>query len=169
MGAGKTTLGKKLAKALDLHFLDSDQLIEQQQGMSIGKLFAEKGETHFREIERECLNGLFNCDQPFLLATGGGMPCYGNAMQTLNELGTTIYLQRSAKELTQRLLNAKQTRPLIEGMSGEDLHEYITSKLAEREEFYRKAQIILDRTQQDVHSITALFRQLHPSHLNQKS
>lgn len=169
MGSGKTSLGKQLAKKLDLQFIDSDQLIEAEQELSIGQLFAEKGEMHFRELEKVFIHKLFQYDRPFVLATGGGMPCYGNAMELLNELGTTFYLQRSPRELTQRLINAKQVRPLVAGMEEQELSEYIQHKLKEREDHYRMAKVILEREQQEWQTISELFRQLHPSHSIQKS
>lgn len=161
MGAGKTTLGKRLATKLDIPFIDSDAHIEAHYGKSIGALFAEYGESHFREMERDFIISLDN--QPdFVLATGGGMPCFGNNMNLLNELGITCYLERSAKELVHRLLYAKQKRPLIEGLSESDLLTFVEDKLAIREEYYKKAQVIVDREEQTPEAMHLLLNHLLP-------
>jgi shikimate kinase len=147
MGSGKTTIGKKLAKLLAIPFIDSDLEIERNTGMSIGKIFSVHGEAYFRNLERSFILSL--PESNFVLATGGGMPCVADNMSVLNELGTTLYLQRSAKELAQRLKQAKNQRPLLEGLSEADLLQYIDTKLAEREEYYRMAHFILEREEQD--------------------
>lgn len=159
MGAGKTTLGKRLATRLNIPFFDSDAEIEKHHGKSIGEIFAEQGESHFREVERRYLES-FNHNDEFVLATGGGMPCYGDNMELLNEMGITIYLERSAKELSHRLINAKVKRPLIEGLTEQELIQFIDDKLAVREEYYKKASVILDRSEQDVNTLIHLLYHL---------
>lgn len=147
MGSGKTTLGKKVANRLGIPFIDSDKEIEAYYGKSISEIFVEHGESHFREIEQEYIDAL-DLREDFVLATGGGMPCFGDNMQRLNEIGLTFYLKRSPKELTQRLLNAKAKRPLLEGLSEEDLLQFVEKKLDERNEYYQQSQIILSREEQ---------------------
>ncbi|GAB5418755.1 MAG: shikimate kinase [Crocinitomicaceae bacterium] len=161
MGCGKSTLGKKLANKLEVPFVDSDLEIENHFQKSIGELFAEHGESHFREIEREYIDALELRDN-FVLATGGGMPCFANNMEQLNKTGTTFYLERSPKELANRLANAKQQRPLIEGLKKDELLGFIESKLSEREEYYKKADIILGRNEQTPEAIMSLLKHLHP-------
>jgi len=148
MGAGKSTLGKKIAKKMGLPFIDSDHEIEQRHQKSIGEIFAEHGESFFRNLETDFISSLETKDE-FVLATGGGMPCFGRNMELLNELGTTFYLERSAKELANRLYNAKTPRPLIEGMEQEELVLFIEDKLSLREEYYRSAQVVLNRDDQN--------------------
>lgn len=168
MGSGKSTLGKKLANKLEVPFIDSDSEIEAHFQKSIGELFAEHGESHFREIEREYIEALDLRDD-FVLATGGGMPCFGDNMERLNEIGTTFYLERSPKELTHRLANAKTQRPLIAGLNKEELLEYIEKKLQDREEYYKKAQIILSREEQTPDAILSLLHHLDPQILQKSS
>ena len=159
MGCGKSTLGKKLANKLKIPFIDSDKEIEEHFQKSIGELFAEQGESHFRELEREYIEAL-DLREDFVLATGGGMPCFGDNMEQLNNVGTTFYLERSPKELAHRLANAKAQRPLIAGMEKEELLEFIENKLQGREEYYKKATVILGRDEQTPEGITSFLEHL---------
>ena len=161
MGSGKTTLGKKVANRLQVPFIDSDTEIENHFKKSIGELFAEFGESNFREMEREYIHAL-DLREDFVLATGGGMPCFADNMDRLNDIGTTFYLERSAKELAHRLANAKTQRPLIEGLEESDLLSFIETKLQDREESYRKAKVILARNEQTPEEITSFLAHLHP-------
>jgi shikimate kinase len=163
MGSGKTTLGKKLARKLELPFIDSDQAIEEQHQRSIGELFAEQGEAHFRTLEREFIEKLLSQSVSFVLSTGGGMPCFGNHMELLKQLGTTLYLKRSPKELANRLQNAKTVRPLIKDIDEDELPGFIEERLKEREGYYNQAELILDREEQDVKRLLPLLHHLHPA------
>ncbi len=167
MGAGKTTLGKKVAKSMGLPFIDSDRAIEEHFHKSIGEIFTENGESYFRTLETEFINSL-KMKNDFVLATGGGMPCFDKNMDLLNDLGTTFYLERSPKELAHRLFNAKSRRPLIDGMEENELVSFIEDKLSLREDYYRAASVILTREDQNVESIQELANLLHPQPL-QKS
>jgi shikimate kinase len=159
MGSGKTTLGKKIARLLDVPFLDSDEEIEKGVLLSVGEIFGKFGEARFREIETEFIETLRE-EGDFVLATGGGMPCFHRNMETLNGLGTTFYLERSAKELAHRLLHAKSKRPLIEGLDEDDLLNFIEQRLAEREEFYRQANFVLSRDEQTPEKILEIIHLL---------
>lgn len=161
MGCGKSTLGKKLAKKLEVPFIDSDKEIEEYFQKSIGELFAEHGESHFRELEREYIDAL-ELREDFVLATGGGMPCFANNMDKLNKTGTTFYLNRSPKELAHRLANAKTQRPLVAGLEEEELLEFIEDKLKNREEYYKKANVVLGREEQTPEGIMLFLEHLHP-------
>ena len=147
MGSGKSTLGKKIARTLNIPFLDSDEEIEKGVLLSVGEIFGTYGEARFREIETEFIQSLVD-EGEFVLATGGGMPCFHRNMELLNQLGTTFYLERSPKELSHRLLHAKSKRPLIDGMEEEELLTFIEQRLSEREEFYRQANFVLSRDEQ---------------------
>lgn len=161
MGAGKTTLGKKIAKKMDLPFIDSDREIEERHQKSIGEIFTENGESFFRTLETDFITSLQTKDE-FVLATGGGMPCFGKNMELLNQLGTTFYLERSPKELANRLFNAKTRRPLIDGMEQEELVSFIEEKLSIREEYYKSASVVLGRNDQTVSIIEEFANLLHP-------
>ncbi|MFT5779339.1 MAG: shikimate kinase [Crocinitomicaceae bacterium] len=155
MGSGKTTLGKKIAQSMGIPFIDSDQEIEEHFQKSIGEIFTENGESYFRTIETEYIEALDLRDE-FVLATGGGMPCFDRNMSMLNEIGTTFYLNQSPKELAHRLSHAKFPRPLIEGLSEDELLPFIEDKLSAREEYYKMATIVLDQDEQTAETIEHL-------------
>lgn len=159
MGAGKTTLGKKIANLMGIPFIDSDQEIEDHYQKSIGDIFTENGESFFRTIETEYIEALDLRDE-FVLATGGGMPCFGKNMELLNSIGTTFYLSQSPKELTHRLCNSKTSRPLIAELSEAELFPFIEDRLSQREEYYKKATVILsheEQTPQIIENFTELL------------
>ena len=160
MGCGKSTLGKKLANRLNIPFIDSDKEIEIAHRKTIGEIFGEFGESGFREMESDFINSLQE-KESFVLATGGGMPCFNNAMDHSNEIGETFYLKRSAKELAHRLSHAKSKRPLIDGMDNDDLLAFIEERLEERKEFYKKAAVILSRDEQKLDEMIKLIELLH--------
>jgi shikimate kinase len=155
MGSGKTTLGKEIAKSIGIPFIDSDKEIEEHYQKSIGEIFTENGESYFRTIETEYIEALDLRDD-FVLSTGGGMPCFDRNMSLLNEIGTTFYLNQPPKELARRLYNAKTPRPLIEGLSENELLPFIENKLSAREEYYKMATIILDPDEQNAQTIEHL-------------
>ncbi|MCB0476765.1 MAG: shikimate kinase [Crocinitomicaceae bacterium] len=141
MGSGKTTFGKILAKKLGVPFLDSDKFISSQQGMEINEIFQEKGEAFFRSLEKEFISNLMHSTEDFVLSTGGGLPCFENNMDLLNQIGTTIYLEMSPNALLKRLENGKESRPLIKELSDNELLVFIERQLKERNPYYQQAQI----------------------------
>lgn len=149
MGSGKTTFGRKIAKQLEYDFIDADEAIETSCNLKIPQIFSQFGETYFRDLESRLIDSLKNKDK-IVFSTGGGMPCLGDNMNRLNQLGITIYLQRTVSELVHRLINAKKPRPLITGKTETELHEFIENTLREREVFYNQAQFILKRDQQNL-------------------
>jgi shikimate kinase len=165
MGCGKTTLGKKIARQLNIPFIDSDTEIERLNQLSIGEIFDQFGESGFREMETDFITSLENRGG-FVLATGGGMPCFGYNMELLNKLGVTYYLDRPAKELDNRLKNSKIQRPLLKGIAEGELLEFIELTLTKRDEYYKQSQVILCREDQTPVDIIRLSRLLH---LPQKS
>lgn len=151
MGVGKSSLGKRLANKLSAPFNDTDDLLEQQFGMTISDYFAKYGENAFRIAEKELLEQ--NNFKNAVVATGGGLPCFFQNIDRMNSKGITIFLNRPAKELQHRLSNAKNKRPLIKDLSDDELLSFIEERLAERLPYYKNAQITLDRNNQTVEEI----------------
>ncbi|MFD1629439.1 shikimate kinase [Pseudopedobacter beijingensis] len=143
MGCGKTRMGKKLSAKLNRPFIDLDVLIETTQQASIPDIFVQKGENHFREIERDTLQQSAIAEDA-IVSTGGGAPCFFDNMEWMNNNGITIFIDPPEKVLADRLIAAKTERPLIKGKSKEELLEFIKEKLKERRPFYEQARIKLD-------------------------
>ena len=126
MGCGKSTIGKKLAQECQLQFYDLDDLIENQEGQAISKLFETKGELYFRKREAELLRQFISKNDNYILSLGGGTPCYANNMDFLLEQNLQIvYLKAQLKTLIGRLHEEKEQRPLISGFDKSELTEFI--------------------------------------------
>ncbi|GAB4134100.1 MAG: shikimate kinase [Bacteroidia bacterium] len=138
MGAGKTSIGSELASVMGLKFIDLDQQIEAKYGKDIPSIFSTDGEEHFRDLERQTLNELLESDN-YVLACGGGTPCFFDNMDKMNEAGITIYLKWSTDSLTERLLQDADKRPLLAGKNEHELWTFIHETLEDREPDYLKA------------------------------
>ena len=132
MGAGKTTIGKMLAKILGYKFVDTDEWIEKEQERKISDIFAEDGEAVFRDMETDLLKRLQGREERFVLSIGGGMPVRVENRALLRELGTVIYLKTSKEEIVRRV-SGNKNRPLLQGG---DLEEKVTFLMNAREDIY---------------------------------
>ena len=159
MGVGKSSIGKKLTKKMNLSFIDTDDAIALQENKSINDIFESFGEAYFRKLENEFLNKVQE-NSGIVFSTGGGMPCFHGNIDIMNSLGITVYLQRPSKELFQRLMNAKKERPKIKHLTDEELLQQINMDLLEREKYYLKADIVLDRNEQGLDSIIDAIKKL---------
>ena len=138
MGSGKTTLGRALAAATGLRFIDLDEYIEEQSGASVSEIFATRGEVAFRELERLTLLEVSRMDD-VIVACGGGTPCFGSNMELMNSTGLTVLLEASFPRLLERLTEGSAKRPLIAAMGSHELEEYIRRTVEARMPFYSKA------------------------------
>ena len=143
MGSGKSTAGKKLAAEIGWNFIDMDKKIEESAGQTIPEIFSGHGEAHFREVEINVLRELEHSEN-VVISTGGGAPCHSDNMIFMKQTGLTIYLRLTPSQLKTRLTDAKTERPLIKGLSGEDLLGFIEQKLSQRESVYNQAEITID-------------------------
>ena len=146
MGCGKSTIGHKLAESLSVPFLDTDQWIEEREGMTISEIFAAKGEVYFRDLETECLKELVQKEQQScaegeektrkqIISVGGGLPVREENQKLLKQLGWVIYLKAAPDTIYERVKN-DTTRPLLQT---ENPLQKIKDMLADREEKYRAA------------------------------
>ena len=131
MGAGKSTIGRHLAKRLKMEFCDSDSVIEERTGVSIATIFEIEGEAGFRAREEQIIAEL--CERKnIILATGGGSILSENTRKIIQEAGHVIYLCTTAEQLYMRIRHDK-SRPL---MQTNNPLRTLRNLLAEREPYY---------------------------------
>ena len=161
MGSGKTTIGKLLANKLKISFLDLDEVIEQGLEDSISNIFNGKGEIFFRKKEHEYLIDVLSKKEKLILSTGGGTPCYSGNMETMLNLADHVfYLKVSIPGLVKRLLLEKEHRPLIKNIDNGELPEFIGKHLFERNNFYLKANHIIECDDKDPETLVAEIQEL---------
>lgn len=161
MGSGKTTIGKLLSNKLKISFLDLDEVIEQGLEDSISNIFNGKGEIFFRKKEHEYLIDVLSKKEKLILSTGGGTPCYSGNMETMLNLADHVfYLKVSIPGLVKRLLLEKEHRPLIKNIDNGELPEFIGKHLFERNNFYLKANHIIDCDDKDPETLVAEIQEL---------
>ena len=142
MGAGKTTIGKLLAKDRELVFVDTDERIEQEQGRKIPDIFAQEGELYFRDLETELLQRMQEDTYGSVVSVGGGMPVREQNRALLRSLGCVVYLSAGKQTILERV-KKDGSRPMLEGGS---LEERVERLMKEREGDYRQAAHIDVRT-----------------------
>lgn len=156
MGSGKTTLGKKLAGKISIEFIDLDEIIIEKTGESINDIFNKKGEDFFREEERKALQSMLR-KKSFIMAVGGGTPCFFNNMELMKKNGITIYLKLTPEKIFDRLKGETKQRPLLNKLDNESLLEYIKINLEKREKWYLQSEIILEETE---HSTEIIYNRI---------
>jgi shikimate kinase len=159
MGTGKTAVGKILAARLGRSFFDTDQLIEQQAGCPVAKIFETRGESYFRDLETEVIRGLL-ADRPgsLVVATGGGALIRAENLQLLQKIGSLILLTASTRAIIRRTKN-QGGRPLLS--EAEDPKQKIEALLAERARFYEACDFKFDTTGKTVYRVaTEIIRTL---------
>ncbi len=143
MGAGKTSIGKRLAARLNVPFCDADQEIESAAGMSVAEIFDRYGEPEFRRLERSVIARLL-ADPPHVLATGGGAYMDDATRAALKSHAFTIWLKAPVEILLGRVKKrqeANQTRPLL---NVGDMRETLEKLLAARGPVYAQADMVLE-------------------------
>lgn len=149
MGAGKTTIGRSIAKHLNKDFYDSDHEIEKRTGVNIPLIFELEGEAGFRRREAHVIEEL-TAMHDIVLATGGGVVLSKENREYLKANGTVIYLRANVHDLWQRTRNDKN-RPLLQGG---DAKEKLERLFAERDPLYREvASMVIDTGGQPVHQL----------------
>jgi shikimate kinase len=143
MGSGKTHWGTIWAKKNGLRFYDLDAGIEKATGMSVTDIFEKKGEEKFREMESYHLRK-FKRKQNFVLACGGGTPCFSDNIEWMKLQGKVIYLKAEPEILLKHVMSETEKRPVIKKVDPSELLRFIQDKLKERETVYSKADFILN-------------------------
>jgi len=138
MGSGKSYWAKKMAKWNKCVGYDLDALVEMNEEKSIAEIFNEDGEDYFRKAEAKILRW-FKEKKKFIIATGGGTPCFQENMHWMKKEGIVIWLDESVEVLVKRLSPEKNQRPLIAHLNDSEMAAFIEDKLVERHSFYAQA------------------------------
>lgn len=141
-GSGKTTLGQQVAQALNLKFVDLDKEIEKKEKATIPDIFQFHGEVYFREVESIVLKSWATSADSFIMATGGGTPCFHEGIDVINENGISVFLNVPVDELLKRTVH-KTHRPLLAGENEFEKREKLKTLYAKRLGIYEKAEIVL--------------------------
>jgi shikimate kinase len=157
MGSGKSTAGKKLAASMGWNFLDLDRKIEEKAEKTIPQIFSQDGEDRFREIESEVLRSTESMSET-IVSTGGGTPCHGNNLDFMLGTGITVYLKMTPAQLANRLLGSTGERPLIKNIPDDQLFDFIDKKLAVREKWYSRANIIIEGINLDINLLQSFIK-----------
>ena len=165
MGSGKTSIGREVARNLNLEFKDLDKIIIEESGMSISDFIGKRGDLAFRKLERQLL--LEHQDFAGIFSCGGGTPCYYDNAEWMVSKGQTVYLRASPSWLHHRLAASRSRgikRPQLMGVADHDLGEFIAKHLFERQHFYQMAhhKIAVDQNPAE-HVVEALERLIRPN------
>ena len=157
MGAGKSSVGRLLAKRLGRCFVETDDLIVAGEGRSIPEIFRADGEARFRQLEADLLD-LLRLKRGEVITTGGGFPCLEGRMEALRAMGTVVWLAGEFEALYARA-HRSGSRPLLDGKPKEE----VAALYRAREPYYRQAHLVVETTglgiDQVVRRILSLLRQ----------
>lgn len=144
MGSGKTHWGRLLSEKLGIRFFDLDEAVTEQAGKSIPEIFAAEGEEKFRMMEKDVLHIITESHESFVMACGGGSPCYFNNIDYMNKAGTTVWINAPLDVLHHRLMKEKDKRPLIKEIPDDQLRNFIGKKFSDRKIYYELADVTMD-------------------------
>ena len=152
MGAGKTTVGKALAKETGKKFLDTDSLIVKQMNLTINDIFEKYGESYFRDLETKLLENLCESADDCIISCGGGLPMREENRPYLKRLGKVVYLNVNELDIIRRL-KGDTTRPLLRGPR-EEVKKRIHDMLEIRDPVYREvADVVIKTGRQNVSEV----------------
>ena len=144
MGSGKTYWGRQLSEKLNIPLFDMDEQIINSEGRSVNEIFEKYGEEYFRLKEKGILHVVTESHASFVMACGGGSPCYFNNIDFMNQSGTTVWLNTPITILVNRLLKEKDKRPLLKDLSDAQLMSFVIKKFSDRKIYYEQADVIVD-------------------------
>jgi len=140
MASGKTTTARLLSTAMEIPYLDLDEVIEKETGKTVSQIFETGGEIKFRKLEHDTLRRLIDVKEDFVIALGGGTPCYANNHLLLQRDDVvSIYLKTGIDEIITRIKGQGSIRPLVAGLNDEEMHEFVAKHLFDRSWYYHHA------------------------------
>lgn len=150
MGCGKSTIGVKLSYRLRRPMLDTDKLIEKEEGRTVSEIFETDGEEYFRKLETACIEKLITTTHEQIISVGGGLPVREENHAPLKKLGTVVYLRARAETVYERVKHDK-TRPLLQG---DNPQEKIRTLMEKREAVYEAvSDVVIDVDGKDFDTI----------------
>ncbi len=155
MGTGKTSVGEQLSSRLGMHYVDTDDVVEQMSGRSISDIFAEDGEPAFRQLESEAVQKVSKLNN-HVISTGGGVVLKKSNIVTLKQTGTVFCLTATAEEIYRRV-GHETHRPLLQTP---DALAKIRTMLTERAPYYAEADYMVETTGRSFEEIIAHIREI---------
>jgi XRE family transcriptional regulator, aerobic/anaerobic benzoate catabolism transcriptional regulator len=149
-GAGKSTVGPRLAERLGLRFVELDARIEAATGLQIGDMFLLHGEDYYRRAERSALEQLLAEREPAVLAVGGGVVVEPTSFALLRALARSVWLRAAPEDHWQRVLAQGDTRPMA---NNDRAFADLRRILADREPYYRQAELTVETSGRSVESV----------------
>ena len=140
MGTGKTTVGKLLSQKLNYRFIDTDDLIEKETGMTIEEIFNIHSEEYFREQEKKVLHSTFNFKKA-VISTGGGLVTYKDNIELIKNNGIAVTLTASPDIIFSRISKDANIRPLLQGDKREEKLNLLIQK---RVYYYISSHFVID-------------------------
>ena len=152
-GAGKTTLGRRLARRLHVPFVELDGRIEKAAGLSLSEIFALHGEDYYRRLERETLEKVLAENRPLVLATGGGIVTSPETYALLRRSTLTVWLRADPEDHWNRVVQQGDRRPMADHPQA---MAELRRLLAAREPLYAQATLALETSGRDVEKVVRL-------------
>jgi XRE family aerobic/anaerobic benzoate catabolism transcriptional regulator len=149
-GAGKTTVGRRLARRLRTRFIELDRRIEDAAGLSLAEIFSLHGEAHYRRLERDVLEQLLAEQAPAVLATGGGLVASADTYALLRRSALTVWLRAAPEDHWKRVVRQGDRRPMA---NHPQAMADLRALLAAREPLYAAADLVVDTTRSSVERI----------------
>jgi len=157
MGAGKTTISRKIAQMLHWDWCDTDQMFEAKYKISIQDFFNRYDETLFRKLESPLLKET-KFFKKTVVATGGGLPCFYDNMEWMNQNGLTVYLRISPESVVNRLESSKKKRPVLQNKNSEELLDFVSKHMRKRNIYYTQAHQMVKAESCDLKALHQLLQ-----------